>query len=73
VFPFILRGISLIGIDSQNYPMENREQVWNRLAEEWKIENLEDNCTAITLIELSEKIDLMLKGKLKGRTVLKLV
>jgi len=73
VFPFILRGISLIGIDSQNYPMNCREQVWNKLAEAWKVENLEDNCTTITFNELSEKLNLMLKGKLKGRTVLKLV
>jgi putative YhdH/YhfP family quinone oxidoreductase len=73
VFPFILRGISLFGIDSQNYPMKYREQVWNKLAKEWKIESLEDNCTTITLDELSEKIEFMLKGKLKGRTVLKLI
>ncbi|MBG7631051.1 MAG: YhdH/YhfP family quinone oxidoreductase [Bacteroidetes bacterium] len=73
VFPFILRGISLIGIDSQNYPMKCRKQVWNKLAEEWKTENLEDNCTTISFNELSEKLNLMLEGKLKGRTVLKLV
>ncbi|MHB1107479.1 MAG: YhdH/YhfP family quinone oxidoreductase [Lutibacter sp.] len=73
VFPFILRGISLIGIDSQNYPMKYREQVWNKLADEWKIENLVANCNTITFNELSEELNLMLKGKLKGRTVLKLV
>lgn len=73
VFPFILRGIALIGIDSQNYPMNYRTQVWNKLAEDWKPENLEENCTTISLDELSEKLNLMLEGKLKGRTVLKLV
>lgn len=73
VFPFILRGISLIGIDSQNYPMKYREQVWSKLAEEWKLDNLEENASTISLDELSEKLSLMLKGKLKGRTVLKLV
>ncbi len=73
VFPFILRGISLIGIDSQNYPMKYREQIWNKLANEWKIDNLEANSTIITFSELSEKLGLMLKGQLKGRTVLKLV
>lgn len=36
VFPFILRGITLIGIDSQNYPMKYRELVWNKLAQDWK-------------------------------------
>jgi len=73
VFPFILRGISLIGIDSQNYPMSFREQVWNKLADEWKVEGLEENSTLITLNELSEKLNLMLEGKLKGRTILKVV
>jgi len=73
VFPFILRGVSLIGIDSQNYPMKYREQVWNKLAEEWKLDNLEANASTISLDELSEKLSFMLKGKLKGRTVLKLV
>ena len=70
VFPFILRGVTLIGIDSQNYPMAYREQVWNKLAKDWKPDKLADTCIEITLNELNEKIDLMLGGKLKGRTVL---
>jgi NADPH:quinone reductase-like Zn-dependent oxidoreductase len=56
VFPFILRGISLIGIDSQNYPMPYREQVWNKLSKDWKPDNLADIATEITLNELSEKL-----------------
>jgi len=70
VFPFILRGVSLIGIDSQNYPMAYRERVWNKLSREWKPDKLADTCTEIVLNELTEKIDLMLNGKLKGRIVL---
>jgi NADPH:quinone reductase-like Zn-dependent oxidoreductase len=73
VFPFILRGVSLIGVDSQNYPMQLRENVWNKLANEWKLDNLEANATTITLNELSENLNFMLLGKLKGRTVLKIV
>lgn len=69
VFPFILRGVTLIGIDSQDYPMTYREQVWKKLSKDWKPETLADTCTEITLKELDEKIDLMLAGKLKGRTV----
>ncbi|WP_298364306.1 YhdH/YhfP family quinone oxidoreductase [uncultured Lutibacter sp.] len=72
VFPFILRGITLIGIDSQNYPMNYREVVWNKLANEWKPTNLNETCTEIGFNELPEKIELMLQGKLKGRTVLNL-
>jgi putative YhdH/YhfP family quinone oxidoreductase len=70
VFPFILRGVALIGIDSQNYPMACREHVWNKLSKEWKPDQLADTCTEISLNELDGKIDLMLNGKLKGRTVI---
>ncbi|MFB9054924.1 YhdH/YhfP family quinone oxidoreductase [Formosa undariae] len=72
VFPFILRGVTLIGIDSQNYPMNYRTEVWNNLASDWKISQLEDTCTEITLEQVDEKIELMLKGQLKGRTIIKI-
>ena len=72
VFPFILRGVSLIGIDSQNYPMTLREKVWNKLAKEWKPAQLMNTYDEITLEELPEKTDLMLQGKLKGRTIVKI-
>lgn len=72
VFPFILRGVSLIGIDSQNYSMAHREAVWNKLAKEWKPDNLMEFCTKISFDELSGNIDLMLDGKTKGRIVLDL-
>lgn len=72
VFPFILRGVTLIGIDSQNYPMKYRKIVWNKLAQEWKPKQLDYTCTEIKLRDVQHKIELMLKGKLKGRTVLTL-
>ena len=72
VFPFILRGVSLIGIDSQNYPMEYREKVWFKLATEWKLDTLAETTTEIALEDLQAKINLMLEGKLKGRTIIKL-
>ncbi|MEH0158437.1 YhdH/YhfP family quinone oxidoreductase [Limibacter armeniacum] len=72
VFPFILRGVTLIGIDSQNYPMKYRKIVWNKLAQEWKPKQLDYTCNEIKLEDVTLKIELMLKGKLKGRTVLNL-
>jgi putative YhdH/YhfP family quinone oxidoreductase len=72
VFPFILRGISLIGIDSQNYPMAFREVVWRKLATDWKPDILLNVYKMISLAELSDEIDLMLQGQGKGRTVLDL-
>lgn len=73
VFPFILRGVTLIGIDSQNYPMKYRKKVWKMLAEEWKINQDELACSETTLKGLEERIALILEGKLKGRTIIKLV
>jgi len=73
VFPFILRGVTLIGIDSQNYPMNYRIKVWKMLADKWKPGQLAETCNEIGLEELQQKIELMLQGKLKGRTVLKLI
>lgn len=72
VFPFILRGITLTGIATQDYPMSLREKVWNKLAGDWKTEQLPETFTEINLEKLNDKIDLILKGKLKGRTVLNL-
>ncbi|WP_343330365.1 YhdH/YhfP family quinone oxidoreductase [Polaribacter staleyi] len=72
VFPFILRGVTLIGIDSQNYPMIYREKVWNKLATDWKNDQLTEASAEIPLDKISEKIDLMLQGKLKGRTLVSL-
>ncbi len=72
VFPFILRGVTLIGIDSQNLPMKYRKQVWSKLAEAWKLTQLDDMSNEITLGDLQKNIELILQGKLKGRTVVKI-
>ena len=70
VFPFILRGITLIGIDSQNLPMIYRINVWKKLASDWKPNTLLNTYDEISLDELPEKILLMLQGKSKGRTII---
>jgi len=64
--------VSLIGIDSQNYPMAYRETVWNKLATNWKPDNLMELYNEISLAKLSDTIDLMINGKLKGRTLVNL-
>ena len=73
VFPFILRGISLIGVSSQNYPQPQRSVLWNKLSTEWKLDNLSELCTEISLDNLKTSIDLILEGKLKGRTIVNLI
>lgn len=72
VYPFILRGVSLVGIDSAYCPMGIRKKVWAKLAKEWKLENLDAISTEITLDGLDKHIDLILHGKEKGRVVVNL-
>jgi putative YhdH/YhfP family quinone oxidoreductase len=72
VFPFILRGVRLIGIDSQNCPMELRLKVWDYLAGQWKIDGLKDLSIETFLDGLDNNIDLILKGLQKGRVVVNL-
>ena len=69
MFPFILRGNTLIGISAQNYPTRGRLILWNKLATEWKLEKLSELFTEIRLDELEKNIDLMKTGNLKGRTI----
>jgi acrylyl-CoA reductase (NADPH) len=72
VFPFILRGISLFGIDSQHCPMAIRSKIWEKLATEWKLKNFDQLASEIGLTDLDQRIDNMLQGKSKGRTLVKL-
>lgn len=73
VFPFILRGVSLIGIDSQNLPMNYRQKVWEVLASNWKPVHLTQSYEEISINQLKTKIDLILQGKLKGRVILNML
>ncbi len=72
VFPFILRGVSLLGIDSAQCPPATRQQVWQRLAGPWKPARLEATAVPCTLQELEPQIVAILEGKLRGRAVVDL-
>jgi len=72
VYPFILRGVRLIGIDSVQVPMGLRVKVWDRLAGEWKPKDLSAAVTEVSLEELDGKIDEILAGKVTGRVVVNL-
>ncbi len=72
VYPFILRGVSLLGIDSVQVNRELREDIWHKLASGWKPDHLDEISTEITLDELSDYIDKMLAGDSKGRVVVNL-
>ncbi len=72
VFPFILRGVKLIGIDSQNCPMDTRRRVWEKLATVWRPDGLDRLAREIPLADLDENIDRILKGGQTGRVVVNL-
>ncbi len=72
VYPFILRGVSLIGIDSVNCPMEPRLQVWERLAGAWRPEHLATVAHEVALDTLEDKLQAILQGKIRGRVVVAL-
>jgi len=70
VYPFILRGISLLGIDAAACDMEVRKRVWAKIAGVWKLPGLGSMAVSITLEELDGYIEKMLKGRVCGRVVL---
>ena len=61
VFAFILRGVSLLGIDSAECPVDLRQKVWRKLANEWQVE-LKNVTREVTLDELNSVIGEMLSG-----------
>jgi acrylyl-CoA reductase (NADPH) len=71
VYPFILRGIALLGINSAITPMPLRLEVWRRLAGEWRLANLERIVTEVSLEDIGGYIDLILKGGIRGRVLVK--
>lgn len=72
VYPFILRGVRLVGVDSAQCGGEPRQKVWDKLAGDWKLNMLEEMAQVISLDELDEAISAMLAGKSKGRKVVAL-
>jgi len=71
VFPFILRGVSLLGVDSVEIPMRARQMAWSKLAGEWSID-VGNLVTEVSLEELNPKIDEILKGGVRGRVLVNL-
>lgn len=72
VMPFILRGVSLIGVTSANCPQERRREVWNRLGSDWKPHNIDSIVSAtVGLDELGDVFERTLAGEIRGRTVVR--
>ena len=71
IYPFILRGVSLMGIDSGICLMPMRRKIWNLLAGDWKLDMLEDISSEVSLDGLETEIQKILKGRQIGRILLK--
>ncbi|RMG37401.1 MAG: acryloyl-CoA reductase, partial [Methanobacteriota archaeon] len=63
IFPFILRGIELVGIDSANQDRPIREILWTHLGSDWFVEKIKDIVTIVSLEALEEKIQQILNGQ----------
>ncbi|TAL69948.1 MAG: acryloyl-CoA reductase [Bacteroidetes bacterium] len=73
VYPFILRGVRLIGVDSAESHMDYRLKIWNKIFDEWRLENPEKLIKECTLIELDKEIELILMGGQTGKVVIKMI
>lgn len=73
VFPFILRGVALFGVDSVHHPIDRRRALWGRLADDLMPAQLEESMTSeVSLNELEPALDRVLAGESRGRTVVRI-
>ncbi|OBR64017.1 quinone oxidoreductase [Paenibacillus oryzae] len=73
VFPFILRGVNVLGIDSVYCPKDLREALWNQMATDLKPDGLETIINEVSLRELPQTLTNILQGKVRGRTVVNML
>jgi putative YhdH/YhfP family quinone oxidoreductase len=69
VYPFILRGVTLAGIDSANCPQPERLEMWRKLSGPWHVSQLGSLADEITFDELPDRIEMILAGQIVGRTI----
>ena len=70
VFPFILRGVQLCGIDSAESSIELKKELWNLLSNQWSLD-LSNQTKIVSLNEIEEEINKILQGNQVGRVVIK--
>jgi alcohol dehydrogenase len=71
IFPFILRGLSLLGVDSAETLIEVKKEIWHNFATDWKLEKINDQIKDVSLEELDLEIKKILKGEQVGRIRIK--
>ena len=71
VFPFILRGVALLGMDSVTVPSARRRELWDRLATDLRPRELGEHVTEVRLDELDGALDAIVAGSARGRWVVR--
>jgi acrylyl-CoA reductase (NADPH) len=69
VAPFILRGVTLVGVDSVMCPPERRLEAWSRLAQDLDVERLESTITEVPLTDVIETAPRFMDGQVRGRVI----
>lgn len=72
VFPFILRGVALLGMDSVNMPIRRRRDLWDRLATDLRPRDLGLYCSEVTLETLDGALDAIVAGQARGRWIVRI-
>ena len=72
VFPFILRGVALLGMDSVNMPIGRRRELWDRLATDLRPRDLGLHCAEVTLETLDGALDAIVAGDARGRWIVRM-
>jgi alcohol dehydrogenase len=71
IYPFILRGINVLGIDSAELPLDDKITIWQRMAGEWALPSLDSITEEIVLDDVPGKLEKMKVGQVAGRVVVK--
>ena len=72
VFPFILRGVALLGMDSVLVPIERRRDIWARLATDLRPRSLGEGITEVTLDTVRSALDGIVAGQARGRWIVRI-
>ncbi len=72
IFPFILRGVRLIGIDSVECSLEKKQDAWEKLASKYSVKNLNEITNEISLDGIKDAYEKLLNGTAVGRYLLRI-
>lgn len=72
VYPFILRGVTLAGIDSAGITRDQRQQLWDKISTDWTLDGMDQVRTMIGMTDIAPAVEKILAGGVTGRTVIQI-